>query len=140
METNQVKGKIYSKSSHFFGETYNNPFVACVLYILTYKMTELKVAVQTLKNDRHEIVILTTDTVDGVKGKIASELSSLQIAADEMRLIHSGRKLDDGEQTIEDAKIADGDLFVIMKVRKKKKKNKKAEVDYIPRLYFFLKI
>ena len=103
-------------------------------------MTELKVAVQTLKNDRHEIVILTTDTVDGVKGKIASELSSLQIAADEMRLIHSGRKLDDGEQTIEDAKIADGDLFVIMKVRKKKKKNKKAEVDYIPRLYFFLKI
>ena len=135
-----MKGKIYSKSSHFFGETYNNPFVACVLYILTYKMTELKVAVQTLKNDRHEIVILTTDTVDGVKGKIASELSSLQIAADEMRLIHSGRKLDDGEQTIEDAKIADGDLFVIMKVRKKKKKNKKAEVDYIPRLYFFLKI
>jgi UV excision repair protein RAD23 len=97
-------------------------------------MSELKVTVQNLKNERFTVTLLSSDTVDGAKVKIEPGLANTEtkMTAAEMRLIFSGKILDDGAQTLEDAKVTDDDLLVVMKVKKKKKKKKAKAAEPAP--------
>jgi UV excision repair protein RAD23 len=92
-------------------------------------MTDLKVIIQNLKNDRFELTIQSSDTVDVVKGKIEARLQSeppaQHMAANEIRLIHTGQILENGSATMEEVKVLNEDLLVIMKARKKGRGRKK---------------
>lgn len=89
-------------------------------------MSEIKVKIQTLKSDAHELKILTSDTVAQVKVKVETDLN-LGMKAAEMTLIHLGKVLEDDNQTMADAKVENDSRMVLMKQRKKPaKKAKKA--------------
>jgi UV excision repair protein RAD23 len=89
-------------------------------------MSEIKVVVQTLKNDKHDLNVNLSDTVEVLKQQISQLPLNPAIPTSGMRVIHSGTILDDDQKTLEAAGITEqNNLLVVMTVRKKRAKGKK---------------
>ncbi len=83
----------------------------------------MQVTLQTLNGDKHELRVLSSDTVTELKLKVQSNLELMQ--ASEITVIHQGKVLNDGAQTLAAAGVVDQGCLIILKQRKKAAKGAK---------------